>query len=207
MDDLKSISSQLPAPVLLIASTGSVTNPFLYTAREFDLETGVYFYRARYYDPSVGRFNSEDPIGFAGGANFYRYGGNDPATKIDPAGLDPYDLFKDGRRWVSRSNCLVNFYYCLSKLYVNRLSQDGMSADAVVNTASAEGVSSKSNMRLRCTLRQDENCDKTLQECTKFALTNPFPPPWWLKDLINWAGHGPAPNPPKPEAKKKCCGG
>ena len=49
------------------ASSGSLTNPFQYTARESDPETGLYYYRARYYDPSAGRFLSEDPIDFAGG--------------------------------------------------------------------------------------------------------------------------------------------
>lgn len=48
----------------LAASTGTLTNPFQYTAREFDSETGIYEYRARYYDPSLGRFTSEDPQDF-----------------------------------------------------------------------------------------------------------------------------------------------
>ena len=42
-------------------STGTLRNPFQYTGREFDAETGVYYYRARYYDPTAGRFLSEDP--------------------------------------------------------------------------------------------------------------------------------------------------
>jgi RHS repeat-associated protein len=44
------------------ASSGSLTNPFQYTGREFDTETGLYFYRARYYDPTAGRFISEDRL-------------------------------------------------------------------------------------------------------------------------------------------------
>jgi RHS repeat-associated protein len=59
-----------------------------YTGRELDAETGLYFYRSRYYDPSVGRFLSEDPIGFgAQDANLYRYVGNSPTNFIDPMGL------------------------------------------------------------------------------------------------------------------------
>jgi RHS repeat-associated protein len=46
----------------LTASTGSITNPFQFTGREFDQETGSYYYRARYFDQNSGRFISEDPI-------------------------------------------------------------------------------------------------------------------------------------------------
>jgi RHS repeat-associated protein len=61
---------------------------FNYTGREFDAETGLYFYRSRYYDPGVGRFIGEDAIGFAGGdANLYRYVGNSPVNFVDPFGL------------------------------------------------------------------------------------------------------------------------
>lgn len=59
-----------------------------YTGREWDFETGLYYYRARYYDPSIGRFISEDPIGFSGeDTNLYRYVENSPTNKIDPLGL------------------------------------------------------------------------------------------------------------------------
>ena len=44
----------------------TVANPFGFTARERDAESGLMFYRARYYDPKIGRFISEDPIGFEG---------------------------------------------------------------------------------------------------------------------------------------------
>ena len=83
----------------LTASTGTITNPFQYTGREFDSETGLYYYRARYYDLSIGRFISEDPIGFEGsGTNFYAYVHNDPINLIDPFGLK---ACKDATR-----NCL-----------------------------------------------------------------------------------------------------
>ena len=44
-------------------------------------------YRARYYDPATGRFLSEDPIGFVGGKDFYKYVGNNPENALDPTGL------------------------------------------------------------------------------------------------------------------------
>ena len=71
----------------LTASTGTLTNPFQFTGREFDAETGLRYYRFRYFDPTVGRFVSEDPIGFDGGINFYLYVQNNPSLLIDPFGL------------------------------------------------------------------------------------------------------------------------
>src|SRR5271165_546915 len=71
----------------LTASTATLTNPFRYTGREFDSETGLYFYRARYFDPAVGRFISEDPIRFGGGVDFYPYVDNSPVNAVDPLGL------------------------------------------------------------------------------------------------------------------------
>jgi RHS repeat-associated protein len=70
----------------LIASTGSLTNPFQYTARELDPETGIYEYRRRYFDQNIGRFMSEDPIAFRGGPDFYSYVRNSPVNFIDPFG-------------------------------------------------------------------------------------------------------------------------
>jgi RHS repeat-associated protein len=69
-------------------ATEGIFNPFRYTGREQDPETGLYYYRARYYDPSIGRFVSEDPIRFFAGMNFYEYGFNDPVDSTDPSGLD-----------------------------------------------------------------------------------------------------------------------
>src|ERR1700688_418839 len=71
----------------LTASTGSVTNPFQFTGREFDSESGLYYYRARYYDSTVGRFLSQDPSWFVDGPNLYPYVRNNPIGYFDPTGL------------------------------------------------------------------------------------------------------------------------
>ena len=71
----------------IIDQTGTVEQPYTYTGREFDAETGLYYYRARNYDPASGRFLQEDPIELAGGVNFYRYSYNNPTNWSDPLGL------------------------------------------------------------------------------------------------------------------------
>ncbi|NJD67632.1 MAG: hypothetical protein FIA90_02990 [candidate division NC10 bacterium] len=62
------------------------SNPFQYTRREND-DTGLYFYRARYYHPGLARFISEDPLGFRDGLNEYTYVRNNPTNASDPLGL------------------------------------------------------------------------------------------------------------------------
>jgi RHS repeat-associated protein len=68
------------------SSPGTVPNPFRFAARQLDSETGLYYMRARYYDPQLGRFLSEDPIGLAGGINTYVYAGDNPVNGRDPSG-------------------------------------------------------------------------------------------------------------------------
>ena len=68
-------------------SSSSFVNSYTYTGREWDKETGLYYYRARYYDPMEGRFISKDPIGFEGGINIYLYVDDNPINYFDPSGL------------------------------------------------------------------------------------------------------------------------
>ena len=87
------------------------TSPFRFTGRELD-NTGLYYYRARYYHPGLMRFISEDPVGFAGRQlNLYAYVSNNPTNFTDSTGLivdtiidiasvayDAYRLAADGRK-------------------------------------------------------------------------------------------------------------
>ncbi len=63
------------------------SNRLRFAAREFDSETGLYYNRARYYDPTLARFISEDPIGLGGGINPFAYSDNEPINSRDPFGL------------------------------------------------------------------------------------------------------------------------
>jgi RHS repeat-associated protein len=108
---------------------GSGVSGYAFTGREWDSETGLYYYRARYYDAQVGRFNSEDPIGFHGGVNYYNYVGNGPVRFIDPLGLysctyyirehylectpdNPENPFYDSPNWTSGNNVFPLIDYC-----------------------------------------------------------------------------------------------
>ncbi len=76
-----------------VSGSEASDNPFQYTGREND-GTGLYYYRARYYNPDLQRFISEDPIGLGGGINKYSYVENSPLLHKDPSGKDKarYDL-------------------------------------------------------------------------------------------------------------------
>jgi RHS repeat-associated protein len=78
------------------ASDQTNPNPFMFTGREFDKETGLYFYRARYYAPEIGRFLQTDPIGYKGGMDLYTYCKNSPWNLTDPLGQDPNGADESG---------------------------------------------------------------------------------------------------------------
>ena len=68
-------------------NAGSTRTRYGYTGRERDQLTSQLYYRARFYDPQLGRFTSEDPIAFSGGINSYAYVDNNPLGFTDPSGL------------------------------------------------------------------------------------------------------------------------
>ncbi|MEW5937330.1 MAG: RHS repeat-associated core domain-containing protein [Candidatus Thermoplasmatota archaeon] len=72
----------------IVNYTGSLAteNPYLFTGREYDWQTGIYYYRARSYDAKLGRFLQRDPEGMVDGANMYVYCQNDPVNRVDPSG-------------------------------------------------------------------------------------------------------------------------
>jgi RHS repeat-associated protein len=87
-------SDTLPTPTLTPIRYGSYGDSdsaatgvaFRYTGRRLDAETGLYYYRARYYSPSLGRFLQTDAIGDRDDLNRYTYVGNDPLDRTDPSG-------------------------------------------------------------------------------------------------------------------------
>lgn len=72
-------------------TTGSADNRLLFKGLLWEPDAGLYYMRARWYDPKLGRFISEDPIGLDGGINDYAFGGGDPVSSSDPSGLCIWD--------------------------------------------------------------------------------------------------------------------
>jgi len=106
-----------------------IANPYMFTGRRFDIETGLYYYRARYYNPHIGRFMQTDPVGYDDGMNWYAYCGNNPVGRVDPSGLlSKHEFLYPGeegyvegqlnlsywidgeRQWVRSFNNLDDFY-------------------------------------------------------------------------------------------------
>ena len=83
-------------------------NAFLYTGREYDFETDLYHFRARTYDPTVGAFLQEDPIGYADGLNPVAYVAGNPISLTDPWGTSAIgDAFEDLSDMIDRNRDLI----------------------------------------------------------------------------------------------------
>ena len=112
---------------------GSATSGYAYTGREWDPEIGLYYYRARYYEPKVGRFIGEDPLGLADGPNIYAYVGNSPVNLTDPSGMSAavgnfyrildYLKYPPNPPW----QC---FIYCIPSVYLDDIIALGAGAGA-----------------------------------------------------------------------------
>lgn len=86
-DSSRTLSNQATYSPWGESSTISSTASFGYTGQRYDGETGLYFYKARYYSPQLGRFLSHDPIGYRDNLNMYAYVNNDPLNYVDPTGM------------------------------------------------------------------------------------------------------------------------
>jgi RHS repeat-associated protein len=81
----------------ILESPGTLEQPYTYTGREFDQETGLYYLRARYYAPATGRFLQKDPIGLLSlDNNLYQYVKANPVVYGDPNGHCPWCLVGAG---------------------------------------------------------------------------------------------------------------
>ena len=103
----------------LLESNETVPNAIRYNHEYYDTESGFYYLRGRYYDPSIRRFTTPDPA--EDGINWYAYCGNNPVDFIDPSG---YKYF--AKQEIIGTNVKMTQYYSgsdLEKLY-NTTSED-----------------------------------------------------------------------------------
>jgi RHS repeat-associated protein len=98
----------------------AIGNRYLFQGREYSWTTGLYYFRARWYDPVTGRWLSPDPIGISGGLNQFVFCANNPVNAVDPDGLATY--------WQNRTlggNTLKSNYNILSHSYLFTTNPDG----------------------------------------------------------------------------------
>ena len=116
-----------------IGTSGTSPNVLGYTGRELDSETGLYYYRARYYDPEIGRFLSEDPLGFeAGDVNFYAYVSNNPINFNDPMGLET-EVILSYKNWHGHSALRINNrVYSTGRYNPDATHSSGMKGDNIM---------------------------------------------------------------------------
>ena len=74
-------------------------NRYFFQGREYSWASGLYNFRARWYDPATGRWLSNDPVGISGSLNQYTFCANDPVNFVDPSGL----CSEDESDWVLKS--------------------------------------------------------------------------------------------------------
>ncbi|WP_222429720.1 RHS repeat domain-containing protein [Cobetia crustatorum] len=119
----------------------STDNPLRFQGQYHDEETGLHYNRFRYYDPAVGRFTTQDPIGLMGGENLYQYAPN-PTGWVDPLGL---------------SKC------CNDKNKNKKTSYQGVSRRAALREAKRDaGIPNSQNPVVRYKPLRDGNGKKSL---------------------------------------------
>ncbi len=177
------------------ASDPNHTSPFMFTGRRLDIETGLYFYRARYYNPALGRFLQTDPIGYGDGMNMYAYCGNNPIGATDPSGLAGGDISYrlTGQVAVMKGGTVVAKWDTTG---IGQLVTEGMDAvvqeivlnwlNTVSNRAAIAGniVSTILAINQNLTVNMTYNAFVEIQECCAYDPDKgeeQWFPPYWVR--------------------------
>lgn len=180
-----------------ISTSGSLAtaNTYRFSSKEIHVNSGMYYYGYRFYDPNLQRWSNRDPINENGGLNLYRFAANDPLSQADTDGLSLKDIGKgiagDGKLCTA-ANC--NKIKCKDK--AKRLPEEGwdpkdknswkdipdpgkcLDADGV---ATEKGVLKIPN-GVTCTIRCDKEGNPKDISCRKRWLVGPGPemnPPYF----------------------------
>jgi len=114
------------------------TGRFQYTGQMWLEEVGLYYYKARFYDPEIRRFLTPDPIGYGDGMNIYAYVGGDPVNRRDPSGLSVEEIVVTGTQVDTFSS---NSYHAdFLRDFLNDFDWDELFADEYVQYAQVGGI-------------------------------------------------------------------
>ncbi len=144
-------------------------NPIQYTAREND-QTGLYFYRARYYDPVLKRFINEDPIGLHGGLHTYAYVNGNPIAFTDPLGMLSGAWHQDITRNVAYSECPKLVNRLPRMVYDVDFEPGSQDPDQAFKHAMSDGPAGQSARD--AALQTDRYIESQLATCTPKGLAN-----------------------------------
>jgi len=152
-----------------LAQRQGLTNPIRFQGQYHDRETGLHYNRYRYYDPMVGRFISQDPIGFAGGLNAYQYAPN-AVEWVDPLGLARIpksvktNVANENRQFFGVETCEK----CLTAVIPGQKSQRGVTPPTNerqfdhIHPDSLGGANDEGNTQLLC-----RHCNRELSNSLK----------------------------------------
>lgn len=163
------MSQRFGAYGTIIGKDSSGTGPgffirYGWTGRELDAETGLYFFRTRFYDPRGRRFVQEDFAAYAGSSNLYAYGDGNPFNGRDPDGINKSQLFYDWENLKARQLAYSEAsnprgFTC----YIDGLAYGGGICSALVNLGGGGGFMTTAQARAALySGSRESNCPSTL---------------------------------------------
>jgi RHS repeat-associated protein len=153
------------------ATNAEFPSRYQFTGREYDSFTGLHYYRARFYDANLGRFISEDPIGFAGGdVNLYGYVWNNPLKWTDPTGKFP--IWDHGWYYYYSKKCAETGIECANAL--NGANQSQQDLERMAQDAFNRGAGSVSGLRFKAGYADNYYC-RQMEEYAKYVYGDSFP--------------------------------
>jgi len=159
-------------------------NPYMFAGVRYDIEIGLYYNRARYYNPFTGRFLQTDPAGYKDGMNWYSYCGNNPVAFVDPSGKTM--VLKD----FSVTPQLLLFWYFFGGGETLKITGIGVDVFCYTDPVWKKKVrESLQGEALSCLLRARDTGEVSGSFNTDWFGVE-FKDAFTIENLANWAVHG-----------------